>query len=389
MPTEHTHKTIIGIFLMTLLYALHYGIPMYVTSSFLTSFFSQKGTSLLFALGSLVTFFVSLHITQYIKKYHTYGFTQGLLILEFIVTMGLAFTHNPLLLAFFFVIHFVCTALLYISINTLMESIGTRHEIGMMRGMFLTVLNAGIIISPFFAGAILERGNYGALYIVSSCMLLPFMFLLRRYMKDMPEPAYTKIEIGEAFKQALRNRDIRTALITMFLLECFYAVMVIYSPLFLITKGISLFVYLSILLPIALIPLIILPYELGILADTKTGEKELMILGLLIMSASTMFFAITDTTHLYVWVLILLFSRIGAATVETMVFSYYFKKIKQTDIALITLFGNMRTAAIIVVPTIGFILTPITTIYTSLIFIVMSIALLLGALQVYPMQDTR
>lgn len=389
MHTEHTHKTIIGIFLMTLLYALHYGIPMYATSSFLTSFFSERGTSLLFALGSLITFFVSLHITQYIKKYHTYGFTQGLLMFEFIVTMGLAFTHHPLLLAFFFVIHFVCTALLYISINTLMESVGTHHETGMMRGMFLTVLNAGIIISPFFAGAILERGDYGALYIVSSCMLLPFMFLLRRYMKHMPDPVYEKIEIGGAFKKVLHNKDIRIALVTVFLLECFYAVMVIYSPLFLITKGISLSMYLSVILPIALIPLIILPYELGILADTKTGEKELMILGLLIMSASTMVFAVTETTHLYVWILILLFSRIGAATVETMTFSYYFKKIKQTDIALITLFGNMRTVAVIVIPTIGFIISPIIALYPSLIFIVMSIALLLGALQVYPMRDTR
>ena len=92
----------------------------------------------------------------------------------------------------------------------------------------------------------------------------------------MKEPAYHSVDMVEAFHRAWRNKDLKGALIASFMLECFYAVMVIYSPIYLASIGIPLVVYLSIILPFALLPFVILPYELGWLADVKIGEKELL-----------------------------------------------------------------------------------------------------------------
>ena len=112
-------------------------------------------------------------------------------------------------------------------------------------------------------------------------------------MKHVRDPAYHTIDMLEAAKRAWRNKNLRGALVAMFLLESFYAVMVIYSPIYITSLGIPLAVYLSVIMPIALIPLILLPYELGRLADKRYGEKEILIIGLLVMVLSLLAIIVT------------------------------------------------------------------------------------------------
>jgi MFS family permease len=131
-----------------------------------------------------------------------------------------------------------------------------------------------------------------------------------------------------------------------------------------------------------------MPYELGILADTKFGEKEILIIGLVIMSIMTMVVAITTTKSILAWIIILTLSRIGAACVETMAFSYYFKKISNKDIGLIAVFTNIRSLAVIAVPVVGLIISPLTVTYPGLIFVLLSVMLLYGAIRVFPIKDT-
>jgi MFS family permease len=332
---------------------------------------------------------VSLHVTRYIKKFHTYRFTQAIVFAAFLVTIAFALTDSPFWLAVFFVAHFTLTVLMYVSINTIVESFTPHDETGMTRGIFLTLLNLGILVSPFFGGAILARSGYASLYIVAAFILVPLMILLHSYMRHVPDPHYTKIELVEAFRRGWADKNIKAVLIATFLLESFYAVMVIYSPLYLGGLGIPLTVYLTAILPVALLPLVVFPYELGILADTKLGEKELMIAGLLIMSGMSMIAAVTTSSSFIVWIIILTLGRVGAACVETMVFSYYFKKVNAADISLISLFSNMRTLATIAVPLIGAFVSPLFVIYPALMFVLISIMLLYGAFKVLPLHDTR
>lgn len=389
MESLKHHKPLIGVFLMTFLYAFHYGIPMYASSTFLGLSFSSAKVSLIYAVASMLTLVISLHMAKYLRRFHTYQFTQGLVITEIIITLALAMTHNVYLIAFFFITHFILTVLIYISLNTFVESFSPHHEVGMIRGVFLTVLNMGILISPFFGGQILARGGYETLYIVAACVLIPFTFFLRRFMKDIPDPRFSKIEILEAFNRARKDKNLGPVLLATFLLESFFTVMVIYSPLYLGGIGIPLTSYLTAILPIALLPLVILPYELGVLADTKIGEKELLITGLLLMAVMSMVMALTTTSNIIVWAAILFMARVGAACVETMTFTYYFKKISSKDIGLISVFTNMRALATIIVPLIGIIISPLVITYPGLMFVLLSVILLYGALRVVPIKDTR
>jgi MFS family permease len=342
----------------------------------------------LYAGASTLTLIISLHVAKYIKRFHTYQFTQGAVVAVIFFTAAVGISQSPIYIAIFFILQSILNVLIYISLNTFVESFSPNHEVGMIRGMFLTILNLGIIISPFFGGEILARSGYETLYIISAGVMFPVIFLLHSFMHKIPDPKYTRVQVLEAFNRARKDRNLAPILLSVFLLECFYSVMIIYSPLYLVSLGISLPTYLTTILPIALLPFVILPYELGILADTKLGEKELLISGLLLMAIMTMVMSLVTSSHALVWIIILILSRIGASFVETMTFTYYFKKISSKDIGLITVFSNVRSLAIIVVPLVGIIISPLITNYPGLIFVMLSIILLYGAIRVTPLQDT-
>jgi MFS family permease len=339
--------------------------------------------------ASICALIASTFIAKQIKRYHTYGLTFGLTIAEIIVITMFAFTHNIYLLVFFFIVHYIVQTLLYVCLNVFIESFSKHAETGSIRGLFLALFNIGILISPLIGGTILENSSFEILYVVSALMLIPFMFFLHKYLSQIEEPAYHSISMLKAFKPAWRNKNLRAAMIAQFMVSCFYAVMIIYSPIYISTLGISLTTYLSFILPFSLVPLVVLPYEIGFLADTKFGEKELMITGLVILSVTTFLCVITTSTNPLVWIAILGTSRIGASFVETMAFTYYFKKIGPEDASLTAIFSNMIGVSTIVVGAIGVAVSPFIVERPQIMFVILGCAILFSIYYVLPMRDTR
>lgn len=389
MHLRTQNKLLLATFIMTILYAFHYAIPLYASSSFLHQFFGSSKISSIYMVGNLLTLLASLHFTKYLHRFHTYNFTFALVVAEILTTLVFSLSNNIWIITFFFIVHFALSTLIYITISMFIENLTPHIETGMIRGMFLTLLNLGILVSPFIGASLLAHDGYQSLYVISAVVLLPFLYFLQRYFKHMPDPLYKNIDMIGAAKKAFRNKNLRGALVAVLLLECFYAVMVIYSPLYLESIGIPLTVYLSAILPIALTPFVLMPYELGIIADNTLGEKELLILGLVIMAITTLGIVTITTTNTFVWAVVLIFSRIGASCVETMTFTYYFKKIDSRDASLVALFGNMRSVAIILVGFMGIIMSPLLGTRPQIIFIILGLALLFGVTYVLPIKDTK
>ncbi len=386
---EVTHnKALLATFMMTLLYSLHYAIPLYATSSYLSQFFPSATVNMLYAGGSVVTILASIHFTKYLRRFHTYSFTLMVVITEILVTIALALTHSPILLGVFFVTHLALTYILFNCINIFIETLSPARETGLVRGIYLTISNFGILIAPFIGSTLLLIDGYELLYIVAACMLIPFIFLLRYYLSMVPDPKYSGVNMLEGFASARKNKDLSGVLFAVFALHLFYGVMVIYAPLYVTSLGISLVTYLSIVMPLALIPFVILPYELGVVADTKIGEKELLIGGMLIMTLGCVLISVTTTSHIFTWVCILVFSRIGSAMVEIMTFSYFFKKIHKEDAGLTTLFSNMQSFGIISVGVIMACISPLITTYPGAPFLVLAATLLIAVTKVSRIKDT-
>lgn len=378
MQTILKNKLLMVTYMLTILYALHYAIPLYATSSFLHQYFNSGYVSALYVISSIAILFGSLLISKSIRRFHTYGFTFFLVIAEIIATITFAVTNNPFLVGLFFIIHSVLQAFLYICINIFIESFSKHTETGSIRGLFLAIISLGYIVSPVIGGAILAHYSFQTLYIVASLTLLPFFYLLHRYLTHIKEPAYSSVDIFGAIRVVLRNKTLRAIFIADLLVEAFYSTMIIYSPMYLTTLGIPLTTYMSYILPIALIPLVALPYELGFLADSKHGEKNIMISGVLIMIFTTFLCVVITSSNPLIWAILLFFSRVGTSLAETMAHTYFFKKVGPADASLTALFMNMRGISIILVGSIGFIIAPLLTTRPQLMFIVLGFALLWG-----------
>jgi MFS family permease len=375
--------------MMTFFFALHYAIPVYATSSYLHKYFNSSIVSATYMVGSILALIASVSIAKSIRRFHTYQFTFGVALAEIVVITIFGHTQNIYLLPVFFIVHFVLQVLLNVCLNVFIESFTVHAKVGSVRGLFLAIFNLGVLISPFIGGMILKYSSFATLYTVSACMLIPYLYFLHHYLKHIKEPAYHQIDLFGAARQAFKNKNLRAALIGELTVQSFYAVMVIYSPLYLTAIGIPLTTYLTVIIPLALIPLVLLPYELGYLADKKFGEKEMLIIGLLILTVSTFLIVITRTTDIRVWVLILLLSRIGASFIETMSFSYYFKKVGAEDPSLTALFINTQGLSILIVGTIGVIVAPFLGDRPQLIFIILGCAILWSISYILPMKDTR
>lgn len=383
------NKLLIVTYMLTILYALHYGIPLYASSSYLHQYFNSSIVSLLYMVGSLGSLWASISVAKYIRRYHTYGFTFALVVSEIIITSLFGITEYPYFLGLFFVVHFVLQMMIYVCLNVFIESFSKHAETGSIRGLFLVLLNLGILISPLIGGTILSKTSFETLYIISALTLVPFLFFMKKYFNHIQEPAYHSINMLEALKKAWKNKNLREILTASLVLECFYAVMIIYSPIYLATLGIPLSVYMSYILPIAIAPLVILPYELGLLADKKFGEKELLISGLLILAVTTFLCVIITSPDPRIWVFLLLISRIGAACVETMAFTYYFKKVGPEDASLTALFTNTKSVATVLVGATGALIAPFLIDRPQIMFVVLGTVLLWTVSYVMPLKDTR
>lgn len=383
------NRLLVVTFFMTFLYALHYAIPLYATSSYLHQYFNSSIISATYVAGSLLALIVSVNLAKTLRRFHSYNFAIGVIIAEMIVITLFGFVKNPFLLPPLFIIHFGLQLLLNVSLNIFIESFSAHASIGSIRGLFLAILHLGILIAPLLGGMILSYTSFAMLYFIAALMLVPYLFLVHKYLTHIKEPAYHTINLFEAMQRALRNKNLRAVVLSKFIVESFYATMVIYSPIYLATLGIPLTSYLTFIIPIALIPLVLLPYELGVLADTKYGEKEMLIIGLLLLTVATFLCVIVTTKEIAVWAMILFLSRVGASLVDTMSSTYFFKKIGPEDPSYTALFINMNPASTIAVGVVGIIVSPFLVARPQLMFVILGCAIAWSVTQVLPLRDTR
>lgn len=388
MISEAKRKLLVVGFVVTLLYSLHFAIPLYVNSIMLGTMFSKAGVSIIIMLAAISALLVTTHLGQTIKKYHNYKTTLMLLFVSIVSTAMIGFVNIPLLVALFYILHFSCVAALFIMVNLYIEEFTDVDEEGATRGMFLTLLNTGILVAPLVAGGIVNTSGFMGVYIISALCLIPVIFLMRRFYAHVREPKYLNINYKVAIREALMNKNIYGALVALLALESFYVLMSVYSGIYIVeTIGIPLPVYLGVIMPFALIPFVILPYGLGKLADIRTGEKEMMIAGLTMIGLSTIFISFVTSQNPLTWAVVLFIARFGSAMLEAMIFSYFFKRVDRSDVGLVALFGSIRTLAFIFVPLIGS-LVFIFIDGLQTIFIFGGIAVLFAIIPVLKIRDT-
>lgn len=251
------------------------------------------------------------------------------------------------------VAYMISSGLEWVAMDAILEDYSVDKESGRIRGKHLTILNAGFLLGPFLSAKILERFDFEGIFvfllIFNAAM---FVYALVR-LRGSNGRFESEVRVGEIISKVAKRPDIRRIYYVSFILELFYALMVIYTPLYLLDLGLD-WGRIGIILTIMLVPFVLVQYPAGIMADRKWGERGMLVFSIAVMGMFTCFCYLMRTPDVLAWAAILFGTRVGAALVEVLRDSYFYKRIDGRDVDLINFFRTAMPMAYIVAAVISF-----------------------------------
>jgi len=374
------------VYILGFLFTLHSVLPTYINSTFLSKYTTEELVGFIYTISSIITIIAFFSINKILRKYGNYKTTLILLFLELISLIGLAIFSNIFALTALFVIGFMAVALTGFTIDIVLESYSKNEKTGEIRGWYLATSNLAWVFGPAISSFIMTNGDYWKIFTAGAILLIPVIYLFINNMKDFKDPEYPTVPLFQSVKKIWADNNIFSILATSFLLQFFYAWMVIYTPIYLHEHIGFNWQQIGIIFSIMLFPFVLTEIPLGKLADAKFGEKEMLSIGFIIMALSTGLISFVFGANMILWAVILFITRVGASMVEVMSETYFFKKVSESDIGIISVFRTMRPLAYVISPVAASMILPF--IDFRFIFIILGLLMFIGLKYSMSIEDT-
>ena len=387
---QKTKSTFYLIYGLVFMVAMIEAITGYVQSSYLNQFLPLEYIGLFLSLVTIITIAASFIYPRLARRYSTYR----LMIITYFLAVAANFIMSSetaaWLILISFIVRYLSIVFIFVNMDVLLENISDDGCTGVIRTKYLTAMNAAWLISPLIMGYLVgANNNYQRIYYVGGLLMLPALFLLitrRRQFIDAKN-RYRQQDAAITISQLLGNRDRRGIFLSSLALQFFYGLMSLYTPIYLHQHiGLS-WATLSIVFTVMLLPFVLIQMPAGILADRFLGEKEMLIIGNLIMIIAVAGIFFTKTANPFVWGFLLFFSRIGAALAESMHETYFFKKVDSRDMAVINLYRQNKPIGWLIASLAAF--AALSFLPLISIFIVLIAGLIIGLIPIIHIRDTR
>jgi len=247
------------------------------------------------------------------------------------------------------ILYFIATDLIIASMDIFVEDISKNGNVGKFRGLYLMVINLSWVIAQMFSGEIIEQTSFRGIYFVSACFIFLVSIIFVLFLRKFKDPKYIKVPIRKTIKAFLKNRNLSKIYLINLLLKFFFAWMVIYTPIYLHEYIGFGWENIGLIFTIMLIPFVLVDYPLGRLSD-RIGERSLLITGFLITIISTLVIPFISSPTVWLWALVLFGTRVGAATIEVMAESYFFKAVSEKNPDEISFFRNTYPLSFVIGP---------------------------------------
>ncbi len=384
---RHGLSPLLTIYIVSFFFTLHAALPVYVSSSFLSTLISEKYIGLVYAGAALLTIIALILIPKLLRLVGDYFATLLFIILEIAALIGMAVFGSPSGVIALFIISSVLISLISFDFDLIVEGFSKNASTGSIRGLYLTFANVAWVIAPALAALILIHGEYWRVYLASAALFIPGLFIFSGKLEHFKDPLYRTIHFDKTIRAVWRNPDLRIIFSLSFLLQFFFTLMVIYTPLYLYVHIGFAWKELGVIFSIMLVPFLLLEAPLGRLADRVLGEKELLIAGFGIMALATGAIYFFTAHSFALWAGILFMTRVGAAMVEVMTETYFFKKITAGDAAIVGLHRAMRPFAGVIGPLVATALLAFISLPS--LFLALGVFMLLGIPIASTLKDTR
>ncbi|MFA6446016.1 MAG: MFS transporter [Candidatus Paceibacterota bacterium] len=391
MDTEKlpSKNTAVIIYLLGFLYALHVALPTYIASSFLENILGASFIGIVYTTGAITTLIAFLLTNKILRRFGNYKTIISLAIIEIIALIILSSSQQSWLIFIAFVVSFTAISLTHFAVDIFLESFTGSNKTGKVRGNYLTMANVAWVLAPMISSFILGDSNdYWKVYAVSAIIIIPVFILIRKNLKGFVDPEYTDVPIIPTIEHIWHNKNLRSILSANFLLQIFYSWMVIYMPIYLHQIIGFNWEQIGIIFAVMLLPFILTEAPLGRLADTKYGEKEILSIGFVVVAISTIIISFITTNNFYLWMAILFCTRIGASMIEIMTDTYFFKKVNESRVNIVSIFRTMLPWSYVIGPFVAsaFLMFGVPLQY---IFLILGIIMLGGLQYSLAIEDTR
>jgi len=339
------------VYLSGFLFAVHLALITYVNSSLLKQFVGDNTLNILYIGGSLLSIVFLLLAPSILRKSGSVLTFLFFITLEIFAIFGMASTNVAALVIILFLIHIATSSMLYFCIDiNLEQETKIEGETGGKRSILLTISNFAWVLSPLTLVFLVTQNTFGKVYLLSAVALIPLFIIVSIFFKNTKTAPIINTRIFSTLRSLWNKKDQAKIIGTQFILNFFYAWMVIYLPL-LLNKEIGFgWDKIGLIFTIMLLPFILFEMPTGFLADKKFGEKEFLILGFIIMFISTIFIPTLHSPVFWIWTVLLFVTRVGASLVEASSESYFFKHVKEEDTGFISLFRMARPLSYVIAP---------------------------------------
>jgi MFS family permease len=234
------------------------------------------------------------------------------------------------------------------------------------------------MLSPFISAKLISKtGGYTSIYVLAFIMVAIMTIGLVFSVRTFKDKVYIKTPFLQTFRYLLTNRHMLSIVSINFLLQFFYAWMVVYTPIYLYDHMGFTWGQIGITFSVMLIPFVILGLPVGILVDKyHVKRRNILRVGFAIAIISTLAISFITSMNVLVWAIVLFMTRVGASLIETAGEIYFFDHIDDQDANLLSIYRDMYPLAYIVAPVIAtliFLVLPF-----KYLFIVLGIILAIG-----------
>lgn len=365
-----------NIFLVGFLFSLHLALTAYINSSFLSLFLEEKDVGLLYTLGFIISIIALLLIPKILVKIGSYKFLLWSAGLNAISLLLLSMFKSIWLIIPTFVFYLTLNTLIVFSLDEILQIFSKNYEVGKIRGLYIAIISGAWVIAQSFSGTILNNFSFSALYFISFIVMVILFIVSFCFMKNLPDPKYDREPILESLKIFFKNKNLARAYKISFLLQFFYAFMVIYTPLYLNAHLGFSWSEIGLIFTIMLTPFVIFPFFLGKYSD-KIGERKMLIFGFILTSLATLSLFFIKQHEVWIWALLLFITRIGASTIEIMSDVYFFKHIALENDEFIGIYRNAAPVAYILAPLVAFLIFTFTPSF-NFIYLILGAFMLSG-----------
>jgi len=343
---KHNRKII---YLAGFLFSIPLALTSYINSSFLENYVNEYCLSIIYVVASIITIWALIGMPKILTRLGNRRSTLWLGLIISLSLISLAFANKSFIAIGAFILYFIAGNLIIATLDIFIEDFSKSGTVGRFRGFYLMVMNSAWIIAQLISGSIIARSSFRGIYLLSALFMILFAIVFILFLHNFIDPKYKKVPILKTLKLFIQNKNISGIYLINLILKFFYAWMVIYTPIYLHQYIGFSWSQIGMIFSIMLLPFVILEFPLGKLSD-RIGEKKMLICGSLIIALFTLAIPLINQQKLWIWAAVLFATRVGAAIIEVMSESYFFKIIDEENADVISFFRNANPLSYIIAP---------------------------------------